>query len=71
MSQNSSDSSNTLKLEIESTGTTEKAGVAKEVFMATVLQDENLAHIYRQIDQDFVFNVVVLGDPKVGKTSLI
>ena len=23
------------------------------------------------MDQDFVFNVVVFGDPKVGKTSLL
>ena len=27
--------------------------------------------MYNKLDEDFEYNVVVLGDPKVGKTSLI
>lgn len=42
-----------------------------ELFWIQIKEDENLRDIYMDIDQQFEYNIVVLGDPKVGKTSLI
>ena len=43
----------------------------EEHWRVNVLADEIQGALYRQLEADFDFNVVVLGDSKVGKTSLI
>ena len=43
----------------------------EEHWKNNVLADETQGALYAQLEADFDFNVVVLGDSKVGKTSLL
>ena len=45
--------------------------IQDEGFWNDVLSDDRKRIVYANIESDFEFKVVVLGDAKVGKTSLI
>ena len=63
--------SKTIKYEAAKPKSDDDLVMNEEHWRVNVLADEIQGALYRQLEADFDFNVVVLGDSKVGKTSLI
>ena len=63
-------SSTDIQLQIKSTSEFDRK-LHERSYWEELKRDEFQGRMYLDIEEDFQFNVVVLGDSKVGKTSLI